>query len=84
MQQAKFKTVALPFYAIVDAKGDGIITFPGLTRKEEEIVSISAIRSTKDMLMPVTDGLTANRIIRKLDGAARLPIIAFTAFGKSY
>jgi CheY-like chemotaxis protein len=37
-----------------------------------------------DMAMPVMDGLTATRIIRKFDGAARLPIIAFTAFGKSF
>jgi CheY-like chemotaxis protein len=29
-------------------------------------------------------GLTATRIIRKFDGGARLPIIAITAFGKSY
>jgi CheY-like chemotaxis protein len=37
-----------------------------------------------DMSMPVMDGLTATKIIRKFDGAARLPIIAVTAFGKSY
>ncbi len=37
-----------------------------------------------DMSMPVMDGLTAARIIRKFDGGARLPIIAVTAFGKSY
>jgi thioredoxin-related protein len=43
MQQAKFKTVALPFYVIVDSKGDEIITFPGLTRKEEGIVSFLQI-----------------------------------------
>jgi two-component system, sensor histidine kinase and response regulator len=37
-----------------------------------------------DMAMPVMDGLTATQIIRKFDGGARLPIIAITAFGKSY
>ena len=37
-----------------------------------------------DMAMPIMDGLTATQIIRKFDGAARLPIIAVTAFGKSY
>jgi len=39
MQQDKFRTVALPFYAVVDANGDEIDTFPGLTRKEDEFVS---------------------------------------------
>ncbi|MCX7150442.1 MAG: bacteriohemerythrin [Rhodocyclales bacterium] len=32
-----------------------------------------------DVQMPVVDGLTATRAIRKLDGFARLPIIAMTA-----
>lgn len=37
-----------------------------------------------DMSMPVMDGLTATKTIRKFDGMARLPIIAVTAYGKSY
>ena len=37
-----------------------------------------------DMSMPVMDGLTATKRIRKMDGMSRLPIIAVTAFGKSY
>ncbi|HEX8565808.1 MAG TPA: cytochrome c biogenesis protein CcdA [Pyrinomonadaceae bacterium] len=39
MQQEKFKTVALPFYAIVNANGNELATFAGLTRNEEEFVS---------------------------------------------
>lgn len=37
-----------------------------------------------DMSMPIMDGLTATKKIRKFDGMARLPIIAITAYGKSY
>ncbi len=37
-----------------------------------------------DMAMPIMDGLEATQIIRKFDGGARLPIIAVTAYGKSY
>lgn len=38
MQEEKFKTVALPLYAIVDGDGNQIVTFPGLTRDENEFV----------------------------------------------
>lgn len=37
-----------------------------------------------DISMPVMDGLTATQIIRKTDGFATVPIIAVTAYGKSY
>ena len=37
-----------------------------------------------DLSLPVMDGLTATRIIRKVDGASKLPIIAVTAYGNSY
>jgi thiol:disulfide interchange protein DsbD len=39
MQEEKFSTVALPLYAVVDADGGRIATFPGLTRNEGEFVS---------------------------------------------
>lgn len=37
-----------------------------------------------DLSLPVMDGLTATQIIRKVDGSAKIPIIAVTAYGKSY
>jgi len=37
-----------------------------------------------DISMPAMDGLTATKIIRTIDGFAKIPIIAVTAYGKSY
>ena len=38
-QQAKFNTVALPLYAIVDANGQTVATLPGLTRDPSTFVA---------------------------------------------
>ena len=38
MEQEMYNTVALPFYALVDADGKTIATFPGLTRNEQEFL----------------------------------------------
>ena len=35
-QETNFQTVALPFYAVLDADGTTVETFPGLTRNERE------------------------------------------------
>lgn len=37
-----------------------------------------------DISMPVVDGLTATQMIRQIDGCRTIPIIAVTAYGKSY
>ncbi len=37
-QEKNFQTVALPFYAILDANGETVATFPGLTRNTQEFV----------------------------------------------
>jgi thiol:disulfide interchange protein DsbD len=37
-QEQTFQTVALPFYAIFDADGKAVATFPGLTRNTQEFV----------------------------------------------
>ncbi|MCU0240652.1 MAG: thioredoxin family protein [Pyrinomonadaceae bacterium] len=38
-QQDTFETVALPYYAIFDADGNPIKTFPGLTRSQDEFIN---------------------------------------------
>ena len=37
-----------------------------------------------DVSLPLMDGLAAARIIRKFEGAAKMPIIAVTAHGQSF
>jgi len=39
LQQAMFKTVALPYYAILEADGSPVVTYPGLTRDPAEFVA---------------------------------------------
>jgi thiol:disulfide interchange protein len=38
MQQERFKTIALPFYAVLEADGTAVATFSGLTRNPAEFV----------------------------------------------
>ena len=38
MEQDLFGTVALPFYAVMDANGKPVATYPGLTRNTAEFV----------------------------------------------
>jgi thiol:disulfide interchange protein DsbD len=37
-QQDTFQTVALPFYAVLDADGKPLAIFPGLTRDQAEFI----------------------------------------------
>jgi thiol:disulfide interchange protein DsbD len=39
MQQARYGTVALPFYAIVAPDGRTLASFPGLTRNPDEFLA---------------------------------------------
>jgi thiol:disulfide interchange protein DsbD len=38
MQMKRFKTVAMPFYAVINAEDSVVTTFPGMTRKSEKFV----------------------------------------------
>ena len=46
MEQERFGTVALPFYAVVDGDGKTIASFPGLTRNVPEFVEF--LRKAQD------------------------------------
>ena len=37
-----------------------------------------------DMSMPIMDGITATKIIRKFETSAKIPIVAVTAYGSAY
>ena len=42
LQQEKYKTVALPFYAIENADGSPVASFPGLTRDPAAVRGVPA------------------------------------------
>ncbi len=48
LEQEKFGTVALPFYAILDGDGNTIATFPGLTRNVQEFVDFLKSGQSQD------------------------------------
>jgi thiol:disulfide interchange protein len=47
LEEKRFGTVAIPFYAIVDPDEHTVATFPGLTRNASEFVSFLKSRDTK-------------------------------------
>jgi thiol:disulfide interchange protein DsbD len=54
MQEEKFSTVALPFYAVVKSTGERIKTFPGLTRDETEFLSF--LKTGQERFVAVNTG----------------------------
>lgn len=63
-------------YLVVEAT-DGIEAVDKYKQQNPDLVLM-------DISLPSVDGLTATRAIREFDKQARVPIIAVTAFGKSY
>lgn len=63
-------------YLVVEA-ADGIEAVDCVRQQHPDLILM-------DVSLPMVDGLTATRAIREFDFAANIPIIAITAFGKSY
>lgn len=63
-------------YNVIEA-ADGQEAVDSVKRKFPDLILM-------DLSLPVMDGLTATRLIRKCDGGGKLPIIAVTAYGNSY
>ena len=63
-------------YRVIEA-ADGIEAIDRVKQHHPDLILM-------DISLPVVDGLTATRAIRQFDVAAKVPIIAVTAFGKNY
>jgi CheY-like chemotaxis protein len=63
-------------YQVVEA-ADGIEAIDKFKKQHPDLVLM-------DISLPMVDGLTATKTIRELEKSLDLPIIAVTAFGKSY
>lgn len=63
-------------YKVIEA-ADGIEAIDRVKQYQPDLILM-------DISLPVVDGLTATRAIREFDAAAKVPIIAVTAFGKNY
>lgn len=63
-------------YQVIEA-ADGIEAIDRVKQQHPDLVLM-------DISLPVVDGLTATRVIRESNATEEVPIIAVTAFGKSY
>jgi thiol-disulfide isomerase/thioredoxin len=71
LQLAKFNTVAIPFYAIIDPDDKTVATFPGLTKDSAEYLAFLQKSPAPAAAAPVTAGNSASGFPQysKLDGA---------------
>ena len=63
-------------YQVVEA-ADGIEAIDKFKKQHPDLVLM-------DISLPIVDGLTTTRTIRQMEKSKNLPIIAVTAFGKSF
>lgn len=63
-------------YQVIEA-ADGIEAVDKVKRLHPDLILM-------DISLPIVDGLTATKVIREFNDAAKVPIIAVTAFGNAY
>jgi two-component system cell cycle response regulator DivK len=63
-------------YQVIEA-ADGIEAVDKVKQLHPDLILM-------DISLPMVDGLTATKFIRQVDPTSKVPIIAVTAFGKSY
>ncbi|MCA1622438.1 MAG: response regulator [Acidobacteria bacterium] len=63
-------------YQVIEAT-DGVEAIDSVKQQNPDLILM-------DISLPLVDGLTATRAIREFNTAAEVPIIAVTAFGKSF
>ena len=63
-------------YRVIEAE-DGLQAVESIKERFPDLILM-------DISMPIMDGLTATKAIRKFDGASQIPIIAITAHGKQF
>ena len=63
-------------YKVIEAS-DGIEAIDRVRQYHPDLILM-------DISLPIVDGLTATRTIRDFDADSQVPIIAVTAFGKTY
>ena len=69
---------------LVESYGYQVIEAADGIEAVDKVKSLHPDLILMDISLPVVDGLTATKVIREFDTAAKLPIIAVTAFGKAY
>ena len=71
LEQSRFQTIAIPFYAIVDPDGNAIATFPGATRDAAAYLAFLQKKPAAVAVAPAAGAPTAlaGLVAHSLDGA---------------
>ena len=69
---------------LLESKGFQVVEATDGIEAVEKVKQQSPDLVLMDISLPVVDGLAATRAIREFNNSGKLPIVAVTAFGKSY